>query len=65
MMSRIGTPEIIESSEEVRLNLFELFVTLLARSREAITPYIDDCAQLLKRGYSDPFAEINKVRIYE
>lgn len=60
IVQRLGQAEIIESSEEVRLQLCQLLVMLVNLCGKAIAPYLDDYVSILQRVIVDPYPEVRK-----
>uniref|UniRef100_A0A8C5QE17 Dynein axonemal assembly factor 5 n=1 Tax=Leptobrachium leishanense TaxID=445787 RepID=A0A8C5QE17_9ANUR len=57
---RLGNPEIVEPSEELRLALAELLTLLVEVCGKKLVPYLDDMVRILQRTISDPFPEVKK-----
>ena len=61
ILSRFVSPEDSEPSEEIRLALIELLSLLITLSGIEFSPYVHDCATILRISVMDPYAEIKKV----
>lgn len=61
-VSRLGGAEIVEPSEEVRLQLVQ-FVSLVVKRCDAanLPAYLTDFVTILQRTITDPYPEIKKV----
>ena len=61
-VSRLGGVEIIEPSEEVRLQLVQFVSQVAKRCDGANLPaYLNDFVTILQRTITDPYPEIKKV----
>jgi len=58
---RLGQPEIVETSEELRLVLMESLLSVIELSQSKMSVYIDDMIKILQRTNVDPFHEVRKV----
>ncbi|KAK3735234.1 hypothetical protein QZH41_008428, partial [Actinostola sp. cb2023] len=57
---RLGQPEIVETSEELRLVLMENLLSVIELSQSKMSVYIDDMIKILQRTNVDPFHEVRK-----
>lgn len=64
LTQRLGLPEIVESSEEVRLLLIRLLHDVIKKYKSDLPPYLDDMVKILGQSLVDPFPEI-KLESYE
>lgn len=60
LLQRLGQLEIVEQSEELRLQLSELMTGLVALSNKLNGLYLDDYIKILQRTLVDPFFEVRK-----
>ena len=60
-VARLGTPEITEPSEELRLMLVTLLTSLVQLCRSKMAPYLGDMVAILQRTIIDPYPEVKKV----
>ncbi|XP_033097480.1 dynein assembly factor 5, axonemal-like [Anneissia japonica] len=60
IVQRLGNKEIVETSEELRLNLVELLTKIVDLTGKKISPYLDDFIRILERTILDPYAEVRK-----
>ncbi len=60
-VARLGTQEITEPSEELRLCLVTLLSAIVSRCGVDIGPYLNDMVVILMRTIIDPFPEVKKV----
>ena len=60
LVQRLGQPEIVEVSEELRLNLVEFIHSVINLSGKYIAVYLDDLIQILQRTIVDPYPEVKK-----
>ncbi len=60
LVQRIGQQDIIEQSEEMRLQLVQLLKYLIEVSNKNIGVYVDDCVKILQRTIVDPYPEVKK-----
>lgn len=59
-VQRLGQQDIIEPSEELRLQLSELETSLVLHSKELNGLYMDDYIRVLQQTLVDPFYEVRK-----
>lgn len=57
----LGTQEIVEHSEEIRLSLVALLTSIVTISASGIAPYLSDLITILQRTLIDPYPEVKKV----
>ncbi|KAM8960244.1 dynein axonemal assembly factor 5 [Pelodytes ibericus] len=57
---RLGNPEMVEPSEEVRLALTELLTLLIEVCGKKMAPYLDEMMRILQRTITDPFPDVKK-----
>ncbi|XP_013406264.1 dynein assembly factor 5, axonemal [Lingula anatina] len=60
LVQRLGQQEIVEPSEEIRLQLVEICTLLVGKSKKKIAPYLDDMIKILIRTLMDPYPEVKK-----
>lgn len=60
LVQRLGQQEVIEPSEELRLQLSELTTSLVQLAKKKNALYLDDCIKILQRTLVDPFYEVRK-----
>ncbi|KAF6020840.1 HEATR2 [Bugula neritina] len=60
LVQRLGQQEIIEPSEELRLQLSQLTTKLVCLSEKQNSLYLDDYIKVLQRTLVDPFYEVRK-----
>lgn len=60
MVRRIGCPEIVEESEEIRLVLIELVHKILEKYKVTflLSPFINDFTNILTKTVTDPFPKV-------
>ena len=61
LTQRLGQPEIVELSEELRLSLVKLLTTVVELCQKRMAPYLDDLIKILERTIMDPFPEVKKA----
>ncbi|XP_063790584.1 dynein axonemal assembly factor 5 isoform X2 [Pseudophryne corroboree] len=57
---RLGNPEIVEPSEELRLALTELLSLLVEVCGKKLGPYLDEMVRILQRTIIDPFPDVKR-----
>ncbi|KAM4697766.1 LOW QUALITY PROTEIN: dynein axonemal assembly factor 5 [Rhinophrynus dorsalis] len=57
---RLGSPEIVEPSEELRLALTELLTLAVEVCGKKLAPYLDEMIRILQRTITDPFPDVKK-----
>ncbi|XP_075035743.1 dynein axonemal assembly factor 5 [Mixophyes fleayi] len=57
---RLGGPEIVEPSEELRLGLTQLLILLVEVCGKKLRPYLDEMIKILQRTIIDPFPDVKK-----
>ncbi|XP_073399199.1 dynein axonemal assembly factor 5 [Dendrobates tinctorius] len=57
---RLGGPELVEPSEELRLALTELLALLVEVCGRKLGPYLDEMVRILQRLIVDPFPDVRK-----
>ncbi|KAL5484058.1 hypothetical protein EMCRGX_G020494 [Ephydatia muelleri] len=60
VVARLGTQEITEPSEELRLSLVSFLSSLVERCRAQTIPYLSDITCILQRTLVDPYPEVKK-----
>ena len=60
LVQRLGQQEIVEPSEELRLQLVELFSLLIDKAGQKLPVYLEDSIRILQRTLVDPFPEVKK-----
>ncbi|KAL8584267.1 hypothetical protein ACOMHN_034952 [Nucella lapillus] len=60
LVQRLGQQEIVEPSEELRLQLVELFSLLVDKAGERLPAYLEDSVKILQRTLVDPFPDVKK-----
>lgn len=61
LVSRLGSEDITEPSEELRLQLLHLLSLVVQLSSVEMTPYLNDIILILQRTIVDPYPELKKV----
>ena len=61
IVQRLGQPEIIEPSEEIRLLVVEFLKQIIESSGKKIAVYLDDIIKILQRTIVDPYPEVKKL----
>ena len=61
LVSRLGSEEVTEPSEELRLQLLCLLSSLVQACACGMAPYLDDMILILQRTIVDPYPELKKV----
>ena len=64
LVQRLGQPEIVEPSEELRLQVVELLNQIIESSGKKNSVYIDDIIKILQRTIVDPYSEVKKLSCY-
>ena len=64
LVARLGQGEIMEPSEELRLELVKLIQEMLDSYGTKMTPYIGDMMLVLQRTTIDPYPDVKKVCLY-
>lgn len=57
----VGTQEITETSEEIRLNLVTFLTSIVSQCAADISPYLSDLIIILQNTIVDPYPEVKKV----
>ncbi|XP_075686391.1 dynein axonemal assembly factor 5 isoform X3 [Rhinoderma darwinii] len=57
---RLGNPEIVEASEELRLTLTQLLTLLVEVCGKKLAPYLDEMIRILQRTIVDPFPDVKR-----
>ena len=60
LVQRLGQQDLVEPSEELRLQMVEFLLQILERSGKNIALYLDDLIKILQRTLIDPFADVKK-----
>lgn len=61
LVARLGTQEVTESSEELRLSLVSLLSSFMDLCSSSMAPYLSDTVSILQRTIVDPYPEVKKV----
>ena len=61
LVARLGTPEITEPSEELRLIIVTYLSSITDICAIKISPYLNDMVAILQRTLLDPYPEVKKV----
>ena len=61
LVARLGTQEVTESSEELRLSLVSLLSSFMDLCSSNMAPYLSDTVSILQRTIVDPYPEVKKV----
>ena len=61
LVQRLGQPEVIEPSEELRLQVVELLKQIIESSGKKNSVYLDDIIRILQRTIIDPYPEVKKL----
>ena len=61
LAARLGTPEITEPSEELRLNYVTYLTFIVGICAAKMAPYLSDMISILQRTLVDPYPEVKKV----
>ena len=61
LVQRLGPPEIIEPSEELRLQVVELLKEIVESSGKKNSVYMADIIKILQRTIIDPYPEVKKL----
>ena len=61
LAARLGTPEITEPSEELRLNYVTYLSSVVSICAAKMAPYLGDMISILQRTLVDPYPEVKKV----
>lgn len=62
--TRLGQIKIIETSEEIRLDLVKTLNQVVLKTGENFAPFIEDVSLILHRVMTDSFQDIRKVRCW-
>lgn len=62
LVARLGTPEITEPSEELRLQCVTYLSSLVDVCGATMAPYLNDLVTILQRTLVDPYPEVKKVK---
>jgi len=60
LMERLAGKEVVETSEEIRLQLVDMLVGIIERVGNRIAPFVDDVVKILCRTLVDPFPDAKK-----
>ncbi len=60
LVQRLGQHEVIEPSEELRLEMIQLLSKLVRLCQQKMSIYLDDVIRILQRGILDPYSEVKK-----
>lgn len=63
VVARLGSQEITEPSEELRLSLVSLLTSIVNICKEKMSPYLNDMVLVLQKTIVDPYPEVKKVII--
>ena len=61
LVARLGTQEVTEPSEELRLSLVSLLSSFVDLCSGNMAPYLSDTVSILQRTILDPYPEVKKV----
>jgi len=61
LVARLGTQEVTESSEELRLSLVSLLSSFMDLCSSNMAPYLSDTVSILQRTIVDAYPEVKKV----
>lgn len=59
--ARLGQIKIVESSEEIRLDLVKTLNQIVLKTGENFSPFVEDVSLILHRVMCDSFQDIRKV----
>ena len=62
LVSRLGSEEVTEPSEELRLQLLCVLSAVVQACSSEMVPYIDDILVILQHTIVDPYPELKKVK---
>lgn len=57
---RLGQQEIVEPSEEIRLQLVEVLSFIIEKCGSKMGVYVEDCVRILQRTLVDPYADVKR-----
>ena len=60
LVQRLGQQDIVEQSEEIRLNIVVFLTQLIDFTKKKIGAYVDDMVKILQRTIVDPYPEVKK-----
>lgn len=60
IVTRFGTPEISEPSEEIRLVMIQFLTSIVNQCGSDMSPYLHDMVTILKQTVVDPYPEVKK-----
>lgn len=60
LVQRLGQQDIVEPSEELRLQMVEMLSQIVTLSADKMMVYLDDSIRILQRTIQDPFPEVKK-----
>ncbi|XP_029432583.1 dynein assembly factor 5, axonemal [Rhinatrema bivittatum] len=60
LLQRLGSPEVVEASEELRLALLQLLTLTVDVCGGKLAPYLDEMVRILQRTLVDPFPDVKK-----
>nr|XP_033819652.1 dynein assembly factor 5, axonemal [Geotrypetes seraphini] len=60
LAQRLGAPETVEASEELRLALLQLLTLTVEVCGGKLAPYLDEVGRILQRTLVDPFPDVRK-----
>lgn len=60
IVQRLGQQDIVEQSEEIRLNIVVFLTQLIDFTKKKIGAYVDDMVKILQRTIVDPYPEVKK-----
>ena len=61
LAAKLGTPEITEPSEELRLKYVTYLSSVVGICAAKMAPYLSDMIAILQRTLVDPYPEVKKV----
>ena len=62
LVQRLGQPDIVEPSEELRLKLVELLILLVDLTTTKTAPYLDDCVRI-SMYYTISYSDLNDSKL--
>ncbi|XP_070187800.1 dynein axonemal assembly factor 5-like isoform X2 [Littorina saxatilis] len=60
LVQRLGQQEMVETSEEIRLQLMELMSLLIDKAGPKLPAYLEDSMKILQRTLMDPFPDVKR-----
>ncbi|KAL2914850.1 hypothetical protein HK105_205592 [Polyrhizophydium stewartii] len=59
-VARLGQPEIVEPSEEIRLLMLRALLEMVEGSKAGFSPFVEDTVKILARTLADSFPDVKK-----